>query len=423
MANTLITPSIIAREALRHLENHIVMGGLVHREYRKEYVKIGDTLTIRRPVQFNVSTGATRVNQDVTENTTSIVINQRKHVSWSFSTQDLTLTIEEYADRYLKPAMISLANDIDVSLLNEAVLGFHTVGGDAASSINTFPKIASGAQRLDERAAPDDGYRCAVLDPASRWALSSALGAQGATSIYAADIVGPMVRRGYLGDLAGLKTHGDQNVQALTVGDRTNAITGNGFGLTTGAAANGATSAAFDNASVATSSGYLLPGEVIQFDGVFEVNPISKQSTGKLAEFVATNTVTTATSAGTVNFLPALNDGSTAASAAYQNVTALPGNNTRIQVAPGVGSLGPAASTTVPMNVAFHRNSLALVTVPLELPNSANFRAQAEWNGFSIRVVKDYDITNDEEIIRLDTLYGVKAIYPELGVKMYGLAA
>jgi 23S rRNA A1618 N6-methylase RlmF len=35
-------------------------------------------------------------------------------------------------------------------------------------------------------------------------------------------------------------------------------------------------------------------------------------------------------------------------------------------------------------------------------------------------VIKDYDVLNDEEIIRLDILFGVKVIYPELGVRIWG---
>ncbi len=129
MANTLITPSIIAKEALFQLENNVIMGDNVHRQYKKEFVKIGDSLTIRKPVKFVATDGATRSNQDVIEETTSIVINQRKHVSWTFSTQDLTLTIEEYSERYIKPAMIVLANSIDRALCVEGAQEFFNATG------------------------------------------------------------------------------------------------------------------------------------------------------------------------------------------------------------------------------------------------------------------------------------------------------
>src|ERR1043166_4704668 len=113
MANALITPTIIAKEALMQLENNLALGNLVHREYKKEFVDVGATVNIRKPVQFEVSDGATRVNQDVQEANTSITIDQRKHISWKFSTQDLTLTVADYSERYIKPAAIRLANKID----------------------------------------------------------------------------------------------------------------------------------------------------------------------------------------------------------------------------------------------------------------------------------------------------------------------
>ena len=79
-----------------------------------------------------------------------------------------------------------------------------------------------------------------------------------------------------------------------------------------------------------------------------------------------------------------------------------------------------SAGTGYPQNIGFHRNALALVTCPLEMPDSAVFKARADWRGYSIRVVKAYDIDTDDEVIRLDILFGVKAIYPELGVRLYG---
>ncbi len=73
-----------------------------------------------------------------------------------------------------------------------------------------------------------------------------------------------------------------------------------------------------------------------------------------------------------------------------------------------------------PQNLCFHKNAFALVSVPLEIPEGASFSDRMTKNGLSVRVVKDYDITNDVEIIRLDVLYGVKAIYPDLACRLTG---
>ena len=408
MANTLITPSIIAKEALFHLENNVIMGDKVHRQYKNEFVKIGDSLTIRRPVQFTVTDGATRSNQDVTENTTSIVINKRKHVSWKFSSQDLTLTVDEYAERYIKPAAIVLANQIDLDLATEGAQAFYNIVGTPGTTPADFTALANVAQRMDELAVPDDGNRCLVLNPAARWGLADGMGGTGSGGIFNADIVGGLYRKGALGEVANMMIYGDQNIISQEAGEQ------GGTPLTNGATSNGASSLTLDGATASVTN-WARKGDVITLAGVNAVNPVSKQDTGVLAEFVVTaDTNSVAGGAVTLPIFPALNDGSTASTAGYQNVTALPADNAAVTFKNGAGS------ATHPQNLGFHRNALALVTVPLELPDSATFKARMDWRGYSVRIVKDYDIDNDEEIIRLDVLYGVKAIYPDLGVRLSG---
>ena len=91
MAETLITADIIANEAMMQLENNLAMGQCVHRDYKKEWegTKKGSTVRVRRPVKFDVTDGETATLQDVEEANTNIVVDQRKHAAWKFTTQDL----------------------------------------------------------------------------------------------------------------------------------------------------------------------------------------------------------------------------------------------------------------------------------------------------------------------------------------------
>ena len=177
MANTIITPSIIAKVGLAHLENNLVMGKKVYRDYTKEFVKVGDTISVRRPVRFVANDGAVAINQDVTEGKFSLQIASRKHVAWSFTTQDLTLSIEEYSERYIKPASIALANKIDYDLCSLYNKVWNWVG-TPVSPVNSFADFAKAPQRLDEGAVPQD-MRCAVMSPADTWGF---LGSQ--TALY-----------------------------------------------------------------------------------------------------------------------------------------------------------------------------------------------------------------------------------------------
>ena len=410
MANVLINPSIIAKEALFQLENNLVMGDKVHREYKNEFVKIGNTVTIRRPTQFKATTGATRSNQDVHEPTTTILIDQRKHVSWTFSAQDLTLTIEEYSERYIKPAMIVLSSEVDLALCNKGVESFFNQVGTPGTTPANFSDLGDVAQRMDELAIPDDMQRCLVLNPAARWSI-----ADGLKAVFNAEITGDVVRRGRLGEVANFQIYGDQNIKAQQVGDfsGTPLLTATAITNTNLAGGGNITSAMEIDGMTGSVTSALRKGDILTFGNCFAVNPVSKVTTGVLKEFVVTADANTTAGVVTALVYPSLNDGLTASTAAFQNCTALPISNAVVTIA-GV------ADTTYPQNLAFHKNALALVMVPIELPDSAVFKARADWRGYSIRVVKAYDIDEDEEIIRLDILYGVRDIYPELGVRLVG---
>lgn len=413
MSNTLINPSIIAKEALFQLENNMVMGDKVHREYKNEFVKVGATVTIRRPTQFVVEDGATRVNQDVHEPTTSIVIDQRKHVSWAFSAQDLTLTIEEYSERYIKPAMIQLANKIDLTLCEEGAVKFFNAVGTTGSTPDAFADLADVAQRMDEMGIPDDMNRCLVLNPAARWGM-----AEGLKAVFNAEITGDTVRRGRLGEIANFNIYGDQNIVSHLTGTESGTPLVSATAITNiqGIGGGNVTSAVEIDGLTGTVSDVYKAGDIITFASVFAVNPISKATLAHLAQWVVTADADSSSGVATVLVYPSINSGVTTSTAAFQNCSALPVDGDAV-----VRIMGTANDAVlVPQNLAFHKNALALVTVPLELPDSAVFKARADWRGYSIRVIKDYDVNADEEIIRLDVLYGVRDLYPELGVRLLG---
>lgn len=413
MANTLVTPSLIAKEALIQLENNLVMGNRVHREYKKEFTGgQGDTVSIRKPVKFYTADGATRVNQDVEEKTTSITIDQRKHVSWKFSTEDLTLSIEQYSERYIKPAMITLANTVDRSLHGLYTTGWNSVGTPGTTPAN-FAAVAAAAQRMDEMAVPSD-MRSMVMNPAAHYAIAG--------NQLTLDSVGAMGKSAYeraqVGYVAGFDTFSTQNVQSHTVGVATGTPLVNGANQdVTYAASTGANSQTLvTDGWTNSTTGILKAGDVFTIAGVFAVNPVPGEgTTGKtvlpyLQQFTVLADADSGASTGpaTLTISPAI-----ITSGPFQTVSAAPADNAAITV---LGTGG----TAYPQNLGFHKNALALVTVPLQMPDGAAFKARESDNGLSVRVIKDYDIDTDEDIIRLDILYGVKGIYPDLMTRLWG---
>ena len=401
MSNTIITPSIIARVGLAQLENNLVMGKKVYRDYSREFVKVGDTISVRRPVKFVANDGAVAINQDVTEGKFSLAMDKRKHVSWSFSTQDLTLSIEEYNERYIKPAAIALANQIDYDLCG-LYKGVWNWVGTPASPVNSFADFAKAPERLDEMAVPQD-MRHAVLSPADAWGLT---GSQ--TALFIQDAARSAYRNGDLGMIAGIGTAMDQNVRTHTNGAAA------GGGLINGANQD-VTYAATANTNEQTlitddwtASTTFKEGDVFTIADVYAVNPVSKARTDILQQFVIKSDLTATGTDAVLTISPAI-----IVSGPYQTVDSVPADGAAI-------TMMGAGGTSWKQNLVFHKNAFALVMADLEMPDGAVFKARESQNGFSIRVLKWYDGENDEEKIRMDVLYGVKPIYPDLATRLSG---
>jgi len=402
MANALLTPSIIAKEALMQLENQLVMGNNVYKEYKNEFAKVGDTISIRRPVKFAVTDGATLAKQDVQEGTTGITIDARKHVGWSFNTQDLTLTIEQYSERYIKPAVIALAQSVE-SALTGLYADVFNYAGTPGTVPSTFAHLGEAGRVLDDNAVPEG--RKAIFNPETTWSL-----ADGLKAVFVQGKAKTALEEARMGYYARFDTYMGQSIKVHTVGVATGTplVNGAGQNVTYAASKNSGSQSLITDGWTPSTTGILKEGDVFTIAGVHSVNPNTKESTGQLQTFVVNADADSGATTGpaTLNISPAI-----ITSGAYQTVDAAPADDAVITVK-GTGGAGYA------QNLCYHPNAFALVTVPLEMPDGANFKARETHNGLSIRVVKAYDIDSDEEIIRLDILFGTKTIYPELACRL-----
>lgn len=412
MPNTLITPSMIAKEALMQLENNLVFANRVHREYKKEFTGgQGSTVSIRRPVKFQTTNGATASLQDVEEKSTNIVVDQRKHVAWEFATQDLTLSIEEYSERYIKPAAITLAQTVDRSIASLYRSVWNAVG-NTASTPSSFADVARAAQRMDEMAV-EMADRTLAVNPAAAYAIAN----NQTTLNGVGDVRRTAYEKAKVNEIANFEVYQSQNIVTHTVGVATGTPLVNGASQNvTYAAATGANwsqSLVTDGWTVSTTN-ILRAGDVFTIAGVFAVNPVpgegAKQALPYLQQFTVLANADSGATTGpaTLTISPPI-----ITSGPFQTVSAAPADDAAITV------LGTGGAS-IPQNLGFHKNAFALVTVPLDMPDGVAFKARESYNGLSMRVVKDYDFTNDTDRIRLDILYGVKAIYPDLACRLVG---
>lgn len=400
-SNTLLTPTIIAKEALMQLINNLGMSQHVYRAYKNEFRKVGQTITIRKPNKFRVTKAQARSNTNLAEPSTTLTVSTQAHVSWAFSSVELTQTIEQYSKRYVSPASNALANQVDADLCGLYTDVFN-YAGTPGTTPSTFKVLGDAQTILDNEGCPQE-MRYAVVNPNAHWTL-----ADGLKGTFAPKVANNLITKGYLGVIANLAIYMDQNIAQHTTGIHTTSATPL---VDATAPVSGATTFSTDGWDASTST--VTAGDIFTVATVNQVNPMSGVSTGVLKRWVV-RTATTADGNGdmlTLPIAPTIVYGSTNA---YSNVDALPVDGDAMTM---VGT----ESTAYPQNLVFHPNAFCLVTLPLEMPaNVWGARETDKDAGISIRVVKQYDIDADEEIIRLDILYGVKTLYPELAVRLWG---
>lgn len=395
-SNSLLNPSILSKETLVILENNLVMAAKVNRQFENQFVKIGSTLTIRKPNRFVVSSGPGLQLQNVTEPSTSVTVSNQRHVDFQFSEQDLTLTIEEFSERYLKPAASELANRLDYDVAQNWVNIWNEVGTPGVVPA-AYSSVAAVGQRFDEGAVQQDG-RCLTLGPAAYWSLDNSL-----ISLYVRSVAEPALK-GFLANIANMEIYGDQNMPTQTVGAYAGTGVVNGAGQTGGSLVT--------NGWTASVTGLLNPGDVFTLPGVFAVNPKSRVSTGALQNFVVTATVNSDSGGNaTIPIMPNIILAGPAPGNPYQTVTASPANLAAL-------TIKGTASTSYPQNLAFVRDTFGLVTVPMEIPEGVDFAARETYKNVSMRIIRAYDINNDVYPCRIDILYGTATYYPEMGVRL-----
>lgn len=415
MANTILNPSIIAKAAVRILDNELVMGNRVYRGYEDEFGKkvngydTGDTITIRKPNQFTVRNTITAVQQDVVEGKLTMVANNVRGVDFNFTSQQLTLNISELAERVIKPAMVQLANAVDLAIMSEFFripnwVGQPDTGADAP--IDSFAKFARGMERMDQMAVPQDD-RSAVLGPESNWALA---GSQ--TALFLQSVGQPAYRTGEIGKIGGVDTYMSQNIPTFTntCTDDTAAVNGANQNVTYASILS--TESVPGTQTLITGSwgatDVISKGTVFTIASVFAVNPVTKAKLPFLQHFTVMADVTAVAGAAVLTISPAI-----ITSGAFQTVDSVPTSTAVITCA-------GAVSTAYRQNMMFHKNAFALAMVPMVKPPGAVDVGRETYKGISVRVIPYYDGINDLSQWRCDVLFAVKTVDPRLAVRVSG---
>ncbi len=402
MANTLLTIDMITRKALEILENNLVITRNVNRQYDNSYAvegaKIGTTLRIRLPDRALVTDGAALQVQDDNEQFTTLTVASQKHIGVNFTTAEMTMQLDDFAERVLKPRMSQLAASIDADVANSFNNIFQSVGTPGTTPSSTQVLLAA-QQKLNEAAAVMSP-RYVTVNPAANAALIEGMkGLFNPVSTISAQFKNGMFGEGILGFN---ELNMSQSIKQFTTGSRAAAsVSVKGTVSTQGASTitlNGVTGET------------LKKGDVFTIANVFAVNPQTRESTGSLQQFVVTEDITAASSEYlNVKISPAI----------YTSAHALATVNSFPQNSAAVTFLG-GVSTQYPQNLVYHRDAIAFATADLLMPQGVDMASRQVHNGISMRVVRQYDINNDRMPCRIDVLYGYSVIRPQMAVRLWG---
>jgi len=399
MSNSILTIDMITRKALEILENNLVLTRNVNRQYDDSFAvegaKIGSTLRIRLPDRALVTDGAALQVQDDNEQFTTLSVASQKHIGVNFTSAELTMQLDDFAERVLKPRISQLASSIDADVAN----AYKTIGntvGTPGTTPSTSLVLLQAQQKLNENAAVMSP-RYATVNPAANAGL-----VEGMKGLFnPTDTISKQFRNGMMGTgvLGFDEVNMSQSIKQHSTGTR--AATGN----TTGAAV---TSEGASTLTLTVGSGETIAvGDVFTIADCYAVNPQTRESTGSLFQFVALASSTSTTTA-TVTVAPMYS-----ASSALATMLTLPATSKAVVF---VGT----ASTQYPQNLVYHKDAITFATADLLLPQGVDMAARAVHNGISLRVVRQYDINNDRMPCRIDVLYGYSTIRPQMACRIWG---
>jgi hypothetical protein len=400
MSNSLLTIDMITRKSLEILENNLVLTRNVNRQYDDSFAvegaKIGSTLRIRLPDRALVTDGAALQVQADNEQFTTLTVSSQKHIGVNFTSAELTMQLDDFAERVLKPRVSQLASSVDADVAT-SYKGIANSVGTPGTTPSTSLVLLQANQKLNEFATPMSP-RYATVNPAANAGLVEGMkGLFNPTGTISRQFKNGMMGEGILGL--------DEINMSQSISNHTNGDWGTTITVTSTVATEGQSTLPI---SFTGSSKTWNVGDVFTIAGVFAVNPQTRQSTGSLQQFTVT-AAATGSSTATLSISPAL----------YTASNALATVNSFPQASAVVTMLGSAA-TAYPQNLVYHKDAISFATADLLLPQGVDMASRQVHNGISLRIVRQYDINNDRLPCRIDVLYGYAAIRPVTAVRLWG---
>lgn len=412
MANVNLTPDMITREALRILHQKLNFVGNVVRDYddsfAQEGAKIGSNLRIRLPIQYSTGTGATiatGTGADSIGVSTTLQVTSQRHVPMRFTSEELTLDIEDFSKRHVEPAMAILAAKIEADVLGTAVAG-------ASNFVNAgtkveFADVMDARKKLVDNLAPNMD-RTAILSTQAMVDLVT----DNKSLFEDSRELSKQYKEGIMGRFASFDFYENTLVPAMAAhtagGTNTYDVASDGQEKTLSA-----TDSDPNNQTLAIDTGtkVIAKGAKFTIAGIYDVHPETKETTGALKVFTVTGGDTGTATATSITISPAI-----IVSGPHQNCIGASG---AADPSDGDTITFLEDATANSQSLLFQKGFAVFATADLVLPKGTDMASRQVYDGISMRLVRDYSVTNDRMYTRLDVLYGFKVLRPQLGVVIH----
>lgn len=401
----LVNTQLVTKFAVKEFVNAMQMLAMVDRQLDDQFKKVGNSIDVRRPVMWEATDGAVVASFDeAEEGVVSVVLNKRKKVAFKFTTQDLTLEIDDFNERYIKPAMVELAQKVESDIADTYKEIFNFVGTPGTEPGN-FLAVGAARAKLNKLGVPMGDPKSAFYNPDAALQLANSL-----QNVFPQQIATRAIEEAMITKYAQFQIFENQSLKTHTVGATagTPLINGAAQNVTYSASKATGTQTLITDGWDNSITDVLLEGDIFTIAGVNSVNRRTREDTGELAQFVVRADASSGASTGplTATISPPI-----IISGPYQTVTAAPADGAAIVVITG------AAGTSHVQNLAFHRNAITVAMAPLDLPPGNVESAMEQFDGISVRSVRDYDIVTDDGLWRFDILYAVKVQNPGFAVR------
>lgn len=398
MPNKVLTHSMIAREAAAMLLEKSVFIRSVSRDreqdVRKEVdgYKKGGKVTIRVP-PVPVVTEGNVLNQDdqninAQEQEVVLKVDTHKHVGLQFGVYERELEIADYKERFLKPAVNSLASVVDADILKKAIItvnNFTLYGTNEKHPLAPFGRIRSAMNRA---LSPDADRKVITSSD-----LQNDIVDNSGTLFNPNPEIAKQYKEGYVGRARGFDFFESEHIWSLTNGKTA--------GITTNAAAQTGSALAVKGLA---NGDVIEAGQVFEIPGVYMLHPLTRQKTAHLMQFTVLEKVTAGGATAALHIYPEIIPDLDANNKRNANATV-----DKAPVDSAVLVFVGDENDLIEQALAFDPHAFAAAFVPIGvIPNAEGYMFKSD--AFALTIQTGGDIKNLNTDTRLDVLYGFTTV-------------